>query len=108
MGILLTVEVTHPNMVPTVDIQYEVIGNYYASERMAGRSRALLPDGNIKHALPWICPTLGCNICIRLFINMVILFYEFLFNYSGIEFFYKNKKKALWIIIITSFYTQAS
>lgn len=93
MGILLTVEVTHPNIVPTVDIQYEVIGNYYASERMAGRCITLLSDWEIKYAVSWcICVTLLCNICIQL-LNGAVLFSEILFNYSGIELFYKNKKQ---------------
>lgn len=41
MGILLTVAVTHPENVPTIDLQYEVIDHYFASDRMSGTSLSL-------------------------------------------------------------------
>lgn len=41
MGILLTVAVTHPENVPTIDLQYEVIDHYFASDRMSGKQRNL-------------------------------------------------------------------
>lgn len=41
MGILLTVAVTHPENVPTIDLQYEVIDHYFASDRMSGKRNAV-------------------------------------------------------------------
>lgn len=41
MGILLTVAVTHPENVPTIDLQYEVIDHYFASDRMSGKRTAI-------------------------------------------------------------------
>ena len=42
MGILLTVAVTHPENVPTIDLQYEVIDHYLASDRMSGNQTLYL------------------------------------------------------------------
>lgn len=56
MGILLTVAVTHPENVPTIDLQYEVIDHYFASDRMSGKrtvtSVLFLDSPDIWHVPP--------------------------------------------------------
>ncbi|KAG7270498.1 hypothetical protein CRUP_032794 [Coryphaenoides rupestris] len=46
MGILLTVAVTHPENVPSIDLQYEAIDHYLASDRMSA----------ITHRDGWLIP----------------------------------------------------
>lgn len=55
MGILLTVAVTHPENVPTIDLQYEVIDHYFASDRMSGK------PGGLSGSVKCICVVTGCR-----------------------------------------------
>ncbi|OCT79017.1 hypothetical protein XELAEV_18030113mg [Xenopus laevis] len=56
MGILLTVKVTHPDTVPTVDIQYENACVLFAITLLLFTMSAMMVYGAITHRGGWIIP----------------------------------------------------
>lgn len=69
MGIFLTVAVTHPDSVTVKDVQYEIAGNYYTSEKSAENTcvgfaisllmftiSAMMVYGAVTHRGGWLIP----------------------------------------------------